>query len=121
MGDDSGGSVEYGLVMPFVVCRTNGGPYDDQSFVAGYQVAAIDSALVVAAAIGASVIPVAQCVYRPLLPQLDLVGMRHGYRMRSHDVTAGDDAETWSTVEFYRDAAADLPGSRVADHEPGPT
>lgn len=114
MGDESG-SVEYGMVMSFVACRSQGGPYNDQSFVAGFQVGTIDGALAAAAGIGASILPVAHCVYRALLGQLDLIAMRHGYQMRSAPVTAGDDTETWSTVEFYRPPSADLPGSRVSD------
>lgn len=116
MSDDPGGSVEYGLVMPFVVCRTQGGPYDDQSFVAGFQSGQIAATLDLVSDAGVKTIAVPHCVYRPLLPLLDLLAMRYGYQMQSADVTAGEDTETWATVEFHRPDRADPPGSRVADH-----
>lgn len=28
---------EFGLVMPFVVCESQGGPYDDNAYVAGFE------------------------------------------------------------------------------------
>lgn len=115
MGDGEPGAVEYGMVMPFVACATQGGPYDDQSFVAGYQAGQIDQSLAIIDRVGLAGAAVAHCVYRALLGQLDLIAMRHGYQMRSAPVTAGDDTETWSTVEFYRPPSADLPGSRVSD------
>lgn len=31
----SSGDTEYGLIMPFVVCESRGGPYEDDPFVAG--------------------------------------------------------------------------------------
>lgn len=121
MGDrpddaDARGQVEYGLVMPFVAVRSQGGPYDDQPFVAGYQVGHIDQALAVVRLLGLTAASVQHGVYRPLLDQLDLVAMRHGYRMRSTDMVAGDDTTTWSAVEFFDPPRADPPGSRVTDH-----
>lgn len=35
MSTDEPEEAEWGLVMPFVVCASQGGPYDDASFVAG--------------------------------------------------------------------------------------
>lgn len=67
---DEGG---YELVMPFVSCISQGGPYEDEAFVAGFQVGGVDALL----AAGMTP-PPGQPYYRSLLPQLDLVAMRHG-------------------------------------------
>lgn len=67
----------YGLVFPFVVCASQGGPYDDAAFVAGCQVGRVDRSLALIAAAdgdGASF-----TVYTALVPQLELVGMHHGF------------------------------------------
>lgn len=90
MSDDT--EAEYGLVMPFVACQSKGGPYDDVSFAAGYSVGSTDAAL----AFGLLLDP--KPVYTALLPQLDLVAMRHGYKLKVLD---GDDH--WSTVCFVPD------------------
>jgi hypothetical protein len=117
--DGDPGAVDYGLAMPFVACRTQGGPYDDQAFVAGYQVGQIDQSLAVLDRLGLAGAVVGHCVYRPLLGQLDLVAMRHGYQMRSAPVAVGGDDVTWASVEFYRPGRSDPPGSRVSDYGGG--
>lgn len=70
----------YELVMPFVVCQSNGGPYDDAAFVAGGNLAAIDALLAVnrvgfGGGIGATRFE--GHVNTDCLPQLDLICMKH--------------------------------------------
>lgn len=36
---------ELSLVMPFVVCTSEGGPYEDESFVAGWDLGTLDARL----------------------------------------------------------------------------
>lgn len=85
------------LVYPYVVCVTAGGPYDDDSFVAGAQCAEIDQLLGLAATIGASSFH--KVVFAELVPQLDLVAMHYGYVM-THELWAAD--PEWSVVTFTR-------------------
>lgn len=98
MSDD----VEYGLVMPFVVCATNGGPYDDAAFVAGYAAGTIDYRLSTR-----DPLPARSAVRTDLLPQLDLIAMRHGYTMTSEPW--GEAPAEWTMVTFTREP----------DEEPG--
>ena len=65
------------LVFPFVVCQSNGGPYDDDAFTAGYQCGQIDRSLAAAAAVGAT--SMTCTVYTTLIKQLELVAMNRGF------------------------------------------
>lgn len=85
--------VEYALVMPFVVCQSVGGPYDDDAFVAGYQAGQIDAALKAGTAGDLSL-----TVRTDLLPQLDLIAMRHGYIM----TTDSTEIDEWTYATFRR-------------------
>lgn len=98
MSDD----VDFGLVIPFTVCRSNGGPYDDEAFVAGYFVGQIDKELQVAAACNAEGV-LAPIVRRAVLPQLELHGMRHGFPVMKvgQETDPSLDGE-WCWVRFLR-------------------
>lgn len=61
------------LVMPFVVCTSQGGPYDDDSFVAGCEFATIDFALRTIRPLGVRCYE--RYVHPGLIPQLDLLAM----------------------------------------------
>jgi hypothetical protein len=75
---DEGNETEYGLVMPFVVCASQGGPFDDDAYVAGYEAGLLDARL-------------SSVEYDSLLveghldgvihagnqPQVDLIAMKH--------------------------------------------
>jgi hypothetical protein len=66
---------DYGLVMPFVVCQSNGGPFDDAAFVAGVQFGDLSRQL-------AGGGPVEPAYVNPdLWAQLDLAAMHYGYRL----------------------------------------
>jgi len=66
------------LAVPFIVCQSQGGPYDDDAFVAGFQCGEIDRALLTAAVVGAETVRFPQ-VHRGILKQLDLIAMNRGY------------------------------------------
>lgn len=83
------------MIMPFVICESAGGPYDDDSFVAGYTCAALDEKLRVLALHRAT--PHPQLVRPAHLPQVDLIAMLHGYKIH---VGEADEATGWSDVTF---------------------
>lgn len=79
----------YGLVYPFTVCRSQGGPYEDESFVAGVQLGHIDRILQIAAGVGAD--RVRSTARTALVPQLELCGMARGFPVVTvEEVTATD-------------------------------
>lgn len=84
------------LVMPFVVVKSEGGPYDDDAFTAGYECGLIDQALTVAVACNAETL--FRTVRTANLPQLDLIAMRHGFTAKAETNEYGN-AE-WSDVTF---------------------
>lgn len=90
------------LVVPFIVCTSKGGPYDDDSFVAGFVAGEIDRALSVAAAAGAD--RLTRTVRTALVPQLELLAMQHGFlHMHAVEVTETPDYPAmpeWSFVTF---------------------
>ena len=67
---------EFGLLMPFVTTTSNGGPHDDESYVAGYEMGQLDARLAAAAhhKLGCPEV----VVQRKSLPQVELIAMRHG-------------------------------------------
>jgi hypothetical protein len=85
------------LVLPFVACRSRGGPFDDDSFTAGFQCGEIDRALAVAGLVGAQQVRF-PTVYASLLPQLDLVAMRHLYQLGP--VRVSEQTPLWADVTF---------------------
>jgi len=95
------------LVVPFIVCTSQGGPYDDDSFVAGFQAGEIDKALAVAMTAGARV--ATWTVRTALVPQLELLAMHRGF-MHIEAVEIGEDEDhpampEWSVVTFSTEAA----------------
>lgn len=79
---------EYDLVMPFVVCESNGGPYDDEAYVAGWEAGKLDLMLELKR-------PRPGQFFRPDIPihadnrpQFDLIAMKHGLVAEFED--AGD-------------------------------
>lgn len=94
MTDDSaeGG---YDLAMPFVLCQSNGGPFDDTAFVAGATCGALTEELAALARSGAT--PRERYLDACLLPQVDLIAMAHGYKITPGEL---DDASGWQAVSF---------------------
>jgi hypothetical protein len=90
MGDQDEG--KYSLLMPFVSCRSRGGPYDDEAYVAGFSMGLLYASL------EHERLPLYELpVYVPNCAQLDLIAMRHGY---SVEITA--EADEWCTVVLRR-------------------
>lgn len=94
---------EMSLIMPFVVCQSKGGPYDDLAFAAGYGAGHIAARLEVAGVLGTDAITY-PIVRRELLPQLELIGMHFGFPVidvsePSHEVPGSDE---WCSATFRR-------------------
>jgi len=74
--------------MPFVVCSSSGGPYDDDAFVAGYHLGQLDERLRHGLVVDEIV-----TLRSDSLPQFDLIAMRHGLFY-----SAVAEADGWATV-----------------------
>lgn len=86
----------YGLVMPFVLVQSRGGPYEDQAFVSGYSLGRLDYELSVARAL--TMTPSTRYERAADQPQADLIAMRYGFTLT---VTPLSDGE-WARYEFTR-------------------
>lgn len=93
---------EYGLLYPFIVCVSNGGPYDDQPFVAGVQLGRMDAQLAAAEALGAR--EMRFTLLTDLGKQAELVGMARGFPIVEVENSG---VEGWIYVTFRVEAAAD--------------
>lgn len=96
------GEASYGLVMPFVVTKDHGGPYDGEAFVAGMYCGQIDQLLKSAKGTCAEFIFM---LYPTLIEQVQLIAMQHGWRVEISDTgqrySARDDSEgNWQQVTF---------------------
>ena len=93
---------DFSLVMPFTVCSSNGGPYEDDAFVAGVYFGMVHERV---ERVGwfEGYVPTA------LVPQLDLLAMHHG--MKIHSTPWDEHPTDWSYVNLEADAALgfDLP------------
>ena len=95
MSDDEDEAVAYEMVMPFVTVASKGGPHDDEAYVCGWECGSVDSRLTVLARIGGTV---DATVHEVNLPQMDLVAMKHGFRMVQQEVE--EPVEGWTFVRF---------------------
>jgi hypothetical protein len=84
--DDRGG------VMPLVLCRSKGGPYDDEAFLSGWRLGAIDATLA-----GPGVSALAESIRPHERVQADLLAMARGYAM-----TVDSTSAEWLAVTFTR-------------------
>lgn len=89
---------EYALVMPFITCASNGGPHDDTSYVAGWEMGALDAILNISAGIA---VEVNRTIRVENQPQADLIAMKHGF----HAVFETVDDE-WMHARFMAQGAA---------------
>ena len=95
---------EYGLLMPFVTVTSRGGPHDDESYVAGYEMGQLDAQLAAAVHHGLGCPEVV--VQRSNLPQAELIARRHGMvaTERHMELTETDNADEvraeWAHVVF---------------------
>lgn len=74
-------NAEFNLVMPFVVVKSEGGPFDDRSFVAGIQYERTNYVLQIVEPLG--YLNFQAFVYKELIPQLDLLAMNLGWILRT--------------------------------------
>ncbi len=86
----------YSLAVPFIACNSQGGPYDDNAFVAGFQCGEIDRALKAIEAAGGN--SAEFTVYTPLVKQVELLGMNRGFPVMTADTF--DDTPEWTHVRF---------------------
>ena len=86
---------EFDLVMPFVVCRSKGGPYDDHAYVAGFEAGRLDMALTLSPMLPGSRVREPMPYHSDNIPQLDLIAMRHGVRLEVEDHWEG-----WSHISL---------------------
>ncbi|KRQ20069.1 MULTISPECIES: hypothetical protein [Mycobacteroides] len=105
MSDESG----YGMVMPFVACQSNGGEYEDNAYVAGYEAGILEGQLY-----GWSKpsedrpspgLPTQwRYIHEGNVNQIDLIAMKHGWRVEHRDAVDG-----WVAVRLVDpdDAATD--------------
>jgi hypothetical protein len=80
--------------VPLVLCRSRGGPYDDEAFRSGWRLGDIGSTL---GRLGVSAL--ADSIRPSERLQADLLAMAHGYTMT---VEPGSDPD-WLSVTFTRD------------------
>jgi hypothetical protein len=92
------GDAEYELVMPLVTVKSEGGPHDDESYVAGWEMGRLDTLL---ANLPASPIPATYhvTVKADNQPQADRIAMKHGYVAAFED----SDVEGWSYMEVTKE------------------
>lgn len=85
------------LVMPFVCVTSVGGPFDDDAFVAGYQLGRLDQELAVLDALEFA--SDSRLVDTRCLDQLDLIAMKHGWRVshRGYESEGG-----WVDIDLER-------------------
>ena len=93
MTDDGAEDVNWGLVMPFVIVKSSGGELDDLSFACGWDCGALDAELRTCHELAAT--PRARYVKVEILPQLDLIAMRHKFT-----VQLGEEVSDWRYVSF---------------------
>jgi hypothetical protein len=86
------GHGEYGLIMPFVGCQSQGGPYEDDAYVAGYEAGVLDSRLEYEKPLQLHLM-----MHIDNLRQLDLIAMRRGYRMMKKESNGG-----WIDLVFIK-------------------
>lgn len=74
MTDSTNDEDGFELVMPFVVAKSNGGPYEDHDFAAGFQLGEISGALRTR-----SLQQATYTIFSDSKTQVDLICMNHGY------------------------------------------
>ena len=104
---------ECGLIMPFVVVESKGGPYDDGAYVAGCELGDMMARMRFAKEFRFDFPD--QVVHRENVPQIDLIAMRYGIVMTELDWGPEVDEATaaeWAWVSFrYVDPESDQAGS----------
>ena len=96
MMEDESFEESHDLVMPFMTCRSKGGPHEDDSYVAGWEMGQLDTFL-------KEVNPAVhfQNILTENKPQADLIAMNHGYKINfiRHADNIFDD---WTWIELTK-------------------
>lgn len=85
----------YTPVMPIILCKSNGGPFDDAAFIAGATCGAIIEELRSLRLTGGT--PNKRYINTQYLPQIDLIAMAYGYTIKHGD---HDEASGWQAITF---------------------
>jgi hypothetical protein len=81
------------LVMPFVTVFSRGGPHDDASYVAGWEMGGLNAELE-----HARVISLERLIHTENAAQADLIAMRYGYRAEIEPTHV----DGWSSLRLTR-------------------
>lgn len=90
---------EYTPVMPFVVCTSQGGPYDDAPFVAGVRFGDLHRLM---RSLPPEITTFRHVDYWALMPQIDLLAMHERWQV---DVDASEGeawSDEWACMTFTR-------------------
>lgn len=88
----------FALVIPFVICQSQGGPHEDRAFVAGYECGRFDHSLAAIAAVGGD--RLTQTVRTDSVRQLELIAMHHGFYFGM--IEHSNELPEWTTVTVVR-------------------
>jgi hypothetical protein len=86
----------YELALPFVVVKSEGGPFDDEAYVCGFEAGQLDSRL---AQISQFLDDFSTGIHAANRKQADLIAMRYGFTM---EVEPCDCDDEWIHVTFTR-------------------
>lgn len=93
----------FGMVMPFLPVASKGGPYDDDSYAAGWECGQIASILEYSDEV-AGTLPLDARLKLPVrtanVDQLDLVAMSHGFVIDQRE--PWEDGSEWTFVRFTK-------------------
>ena len=102
--------VGFELAMPFVVCKSKGGPYDDAAYVAGWEGAYWDLELQRMGEFTTGHTIVAS-IHTDNQPQIDLIAMKHGWTATFDE--PDPEFPGWLTVTFRLPDAENRKASSV--------
>lgn len=88
-------SEEPDLVLPFLPVASKGGPFDDASYMAGYEMGVVDATLRASNILRKTV---TATIHTANTEQADLIAMRHGFVSHAEEL---DSWPGWSTIRFY--------------------
>lgn len=92
---------DYAMVMPFVTTATHGGPHDDESYVCGWEMGALDTVCNMTSRIGG--VPKFRQIHTSNVEQAELIAMRYGYGLEVGDNYMGWTQITFTTTDFVAD------------------
>lgn len=102
--DDQPEQPAYELAVPHKLCASNGGPYDDAAYCAGFEIGAADAAMKAIANAGGTGLIIT--VRTDHVGQLELHAMNRGFPNLDRNDHTGEH-EGWSTVSFMADPDGD--------------